>query len=332
MSNRIEKVVYNPVGYTGDIIAFQQSDDSYDVVFGTYTVNVKDLDDPVEIINDSYRIGFDYQYGEDMIEFVAYVEPPHPPEETQYAIWNIVEDSKKLPCCEPPTGIDFTGTPDLISKPHMMTWVKEGHGLILQKIFYQFYDPITKIATRPLVRVRYHWFLEPESNFVIKRDEIIEYYSEDADELGNYPILPYTKVWTKYYDTAMKQIEEIVRRRKNVVSFLKDSVISMIAVTETAANPLAPTALEIKTAIELGQAYLDHVAVEINMFVENGTDTLASKTLGEEAADPAHNWLNNTLELFGATGVTIAQYIANEIVTDTSDIIDNFDWSTLPIQ
>lgn len=188
----------------------------------------------------------------------------------------------------------------------------------------------------PVVRERWYWQLDQATNFAIKRAINIEWYAKDDGPSGPVILAP-MKEYIKYYPTATDQINEIERRRSNVVGNLRDTVLTFIVMTQTlpdiAIDPFNPTELELGNAklnaIALGQAYLTEIGTQLMDFVDNGTDHAALTTMASVTRSK-HSWLDNDLAVVGAPGVSIAQYVYTEMTTDISDHIDSFDWNSLP--
>ena len=188
----------------------------------------------------------------------------------------------------------------------------------------------------PVVRERWNWVLEPDTNFAVMRNIHIEWYRKD--DVNQIPtILPPTKEYVKYYPTATEKIKEIERRRSNVIGELKDNVITFIVMTETlpsiAIDPTEPTPSEFSNAklnaIALGQAYMTDLVDEIMDFQANGTDNAALKTM-DPTIRSVHAWLDNDLASIGLPGVTVAEYIYSELTTDISEVLDAFSWDDVP--
>lgn len=231
-----------------------------------------------------------------------------------YRIWNVtppdqIPGGNKLTV---PYAVNYCGI-DLLKRLNPKTWFI--HGLVVQVIYYENYDKDTDTYSNPMVRERWDWDLDPETNFANSRTITIGWYEDQADN-----ILPPEKVYQKYYNTAAEKVTEIQRRRRNVINTLMEQVMGMIAYTE---------GMSIGDAIIAGQLFLSQVNSLINDFIEHGDDDLAYTIMSPDLV-ATHPWLDNDLAIFGSPGVTINQMMYAELLTDISDALDAFSFDSLP--
>lgn len=134
---------------------------------------------------------------------------------------------------------------------------------------------------------------------------------------------PLTKTRDKVYD-AVSAMSEGERRRKNVIQDLSINLLTMLAVTETAADPANPTAAEITEAEVLGVSYISKYESAINIYYTAGSLSWTGKaehqSTGDAADAPTPNisddteaWLSNDLTALGMPGTTIKDYLLNTL-------------------
>lgn len=314
---------FDDVPYQGPVIvktlksgAYQWKIDNKTFIFSDYTSITED-----DIPNPYYRLGIVDAINND----TAIMEPL--PEERSvlqtYRIWNHVPPDQ-IPAgnrSSIPYSINYNGI-GLTRRLHPRVW--KLHGLVVQIVYYENYDALNTTFSVPVVRERWHWTLDSDTNFAIARTIHIEWFA-DQDDLTDpenpvSQILPPKKEYIKHYDSTTSRVNEIQRRRSNVVTKLEEDVIGLIAMTES---------ISIKDAITIGQAFMTYVTLLKQDFIDHGDDDLANKTIDPVTAVD-HTFLSNDLAAVGNPGVTIAQYVYAELVVDISDMIDAFDFSSLP--
>jgi len=323
MPNENITAEWDSSSYSDNVIIETLDDGSYlwkvdnkRFTFADYT-NVTEADIP----NPYYRTGLEnaVSSGSVIIKDVN-VEPDKPP---TYRIWNLVppdqvpHGNKSIV----PYAVNYKGI-DLIKRLHPRNWMV--HGLVVQIVYYEQYDVATETFSKPVIRERWTWTLDPDTNFVQSRNIKIEWFANEDDmtdpDNSVSVILPPHKEYLKYYTDPTSKIKELIRRRTNVTSNLEQDIIGMIMYTE---------GMVVTDAIYVGQLLLTQYNSLKLDFVNHGTDDLANMLMSPDAHND-HPWLGNDLAILGLPGVTIAQYVYSELTTDISDKLDTFNFDDIP--
>lgn len=136
-------------------------------------------------------------------------------------------------------------------------------------------------------------FTRDGSYLVLFRDKTILWYNEDGTAHES------RKQSRKTY-SVLQRMEEGITRRRNVINFLKTTVLGFIAITE---------GLNQDAAIAEGKNYFELYDAESLLYIEADSDALQTAT----ASDAALGWLDNDLAPFGLSGVSIRQFIVAEM-------------------
>ena len=306
--------------YSGTITAVELVTGKHLVSFGTFQVLITDMANPTELVNPFYLDTFVTMRDALTIAITPYVAPPTGPD--GYRIWSLVPEAHRDDADEIPDHIDYkTG---LTQRLHPRRWFH--HGLLVQVIYYKNFDG-TNYDT-PVIKETWNWVLNASTNMPESRTIDIQWYRELDELISTGPdvyepyLMAHVKPYLKYYDTTAEQIQEIQRRRQNVIRSIEESVIGMIAYTETSGD--------IPAAIALGQLFMTDVSAEVNNFKDHGDDSLATAVGTQTPYIDNHTWLDNDLAAVGQPGVLLHQVVSAELLTDTSDAMAIFDYNTLP--
>lgn len=314
---------YNGVPYSGHVTIQTLPNGTYTWKVDNKRFTFSDYSsiDETDIANPYYREGIINAVSANTATILPVPNTPVVP--NTYRIWNFVPPDQ-IPSgnrLSTPYAVNYKGI-DLTRRLHPKTW--KVHGLVVQVIYYENYNPATDEYSVPVVRERWNWDLDPGTNFANSRTIVIEWYGSNddtSDPENPVPvILPPAKSYLKYYTTTADRVTEIQRRRENVIRKLEEDIIGLIATTETAGNVLE--------AIVLGQAFVTDINLLESDFINHGDDDLANAIIGEDIRS-SHTWLDNDCTSIGMPGVLIHQIIYNELTMDISDAIDTFTFDSI---
>lgn len=166
-------------------------------------------------------------------------------------------------------------------------------GVITTKRYYEVagIDPDTGFETfsNPIVEEQYDYTRDPDG-FALFRTCTIRWYNQDDTFNEN------EKVRVKTY-SPVERVKESARRRTNVIDDLKIALIGMIAQTEE---------LSVQDAISLAQSLFVTQQLNINTYVEAGTDFLRDYV----TTSVEYPWMDNPIN---EQGVTIRMYILSQL-------------------
>jgi len=132
-------------------------------------------------------------------------------------------------------------------------------------------------------------YMEDSAGLARERTQTITWLMEDGAE-GQ------SKIRVKKYGNTASRTEGR-RRRRNVIDHMSIQVVGMYAATEL---------VDMATAIAATQPYIEALASEVALFIEDGATALADAI----TADVTTTWLSNVI---AAPSTTIKDYILGEL-------------------
>lgn len=136
-------------------------------------------------------------------------------------------------------------------------------------------------------------YLRDAGNNAITQTKTITWICEDGTDHAD------TKVMTKVY-TPSESIREGVRRRGNIVTYLKGATVGLLMATEI---PAGKTAEEV---MDMGRAFIGVYEADLQLFIDAGLPNIHTNV----GADTTHAWLNNVID---GNGTTIRAFFLNEL-------------------
>ena len=171
--------------------------------------------------------------------------------------------------------------------------IEKDRGVIVRKTYYSqaTINPLTgfELFNDPIVEELYDYTRDPDG-FALYRSCAITWFNEDGTKN------PAAKVRLKTY-SPVERVKESARRRTNVIDDLKIALIGMIAQTEE---------LSVQDAISLAQSLFVTQQLNINTYVEAGTDFLRDYV----TTSVEYPWMDNPIN---EQGVTIRMYILSQL-------------------
>jgi hypothetical protein len=319
------------VGPEGNFTLTQQADLTWAWLADNHTFIIVDYDLIMEdeIPLPYYRVALETKITAGEYDTVSYVAPTPPPAiPDEYRVWYYVKEHvREFDKTTNPFFINYRDKGTMRERLHAKLWMVDGH--VVQIIHYAEFDTDTQIASIPVIMERWYWVLDPNSHFVLERCIKPQGYrnlDDLADPENPIPVLlPLVEEDSscKFYSAGAMQLNEIVRRRGNVVTKIKETVIGLLAALHTAGD--------IPAAIAEGQDYIRDVQDEIDLYISSGLDDLAILTESADVDMPRanHTWLDIDATPAGIP-MTIYEYIALRIRANPSADLLAFDYDTLP--
>lgn len=208
-------------------------------------------------------------------------------------LYRYMEDGHEHPRNCPPFEVDFMKGLGHFSPLKQITKIEKGD--ITERHFYGRYvgrdSAANPIHALPLIRESIHYEHDADGAAHLSQEKTIEYYLEDGT------LHPDSKTKMKYYSLA-EGILAGVRRRKNIIDYLKPDVVGLLL--------LAGAATTTDQAFQLGTDMVSARTIEILNF-----ENASSQALFTSLQNGTESWLD--LPLPGNPSIDFRMFMLSRI-------------------